>query len=96
MGWPASIDTIPSPPMQSNGRAEYSPLIKLAMRMGWLETGTMICYSKCKYIDAVKVDLPQKAYVFIVQNSGEAMTIPDDYHLFPSDALISKLKLLLP
>lgn len=101
MGWPQNNDTMPTPAATPAGGIGYSPLVKLAMRMGWFESMSYSANGNhhpavpWKYIDAVKIDSPApRAYVFLVRQSGEAMTFEDDYHLFPSDTLIAKLKML--
>lgn len=64
---------------------DVGPLQMLFMRMRW-----SIC--PFPHINAY-VD-NGKAYVFIVGMNGEPQVLKDDYNLFPSDTLITQLRLL--
>lgn len=48
------------------------------------------------YVDAVMHEPSKRAYVFVVQQSGQLLTLEDDYYIFPSDGLIARLKLVGP
>lgn len=65
-----------------------SPIGLIAARMGWRAGDTVPFDFIAAYKD------PASAIVFVVQG-GEPTTIEDDAGLFPSDALVSKLRLLL-
>jgi hypothetical protein len=63
----------------------------LASRMGWNLVTASPPFDKCVPCKVTE----EKAAVFIV-TGGKAITIEDDLNLFPSDALITQLRLLEP
>lgn len=68
--------------------SDYSLLRMIASRMRLTEVATL----PFQHIHCHKLN-DEKVAVFIAQR-GEAVTLEDDYSLFPSDALITKLRLL--
>lgn len=68
------------------------PMQQIAMRMRWGSEPGRIIVTGFEFIQAYVKD--NVAVVFIV-HGGKPVTIEDDAGLFPSDALITKLRLLL-
>ncbi|WP_130214498.1 hypothetical protein [Bradyrhizobium genosp. SA-3] len=62
----------------------------LAIRMGWNVNQTGLKYFE--YCEPRKLDA-EKAVVFVI-HEGKALAIEDDLNLFPSDALVTQLRLL--
>lgn len=67
---------------------KWGPKDKIAMRMGWIE-GHRIPFD---FLECYVTD--SKAIVFIV-NKAQHLTIEDDPGLFPSDSLITQLRLII-
>jgi hypothetical protein len=62
----------------------------LAIRMGWNVNQTGMKYFE--HCEPRKLN-EEKAVVFVI-HSGKALAIEDDLNLFPSDALVTQLRLL--
>lgn len=104
MPWPPQDDTPPAPPKDMNGgRKPFSPLVLLAMRMGWINNlysmtpdgacpafGVMLPFT---YIAAYEEG--ETVFVFGVVK-GKAMSWEEPKTLFPSDGFIGRLKILSP
>jgi len=105
MSYPPSNDTFPAPPTQNDGVMAWTPLHKLAMRMGWVGQhrqnigGTYPDWRTVippfEYVAAYECKERNRVYVFGVVR-GEPMRFDDDIHMFPSDRLIGQLKTLSP
>lgn len=63
----------------------------IASRMGW-DINPIANGSPLTHCEPHKLN-DDEAVVFVIHN-GKALTIKDDIHLFPSDALITQLRLL--
>jgi len=75
-------------PMRGRGM-RHSPDEMLAMRMGWNGRKLPATFLRCE-----PVLTETKAYVFVITAAREeAFVIEDDYGLFPSDTLITKLRM---
>jgi hypothetical protein len=103
MPWPPQDDTPPKPPLDKMGnmRRDFSPLVKLAMRMGWIvnlinmtpegEVPPMEVMAPFTYIAAYEEN--EVVYVFGVVR-GLPMSFVEPKTLFPSDGFIGRLKTL--
>lgn len=60
------------------------------MRMGWVSAGQTV---PLQHLSAVKAQKENKVFVFVVHN--DQAVIIEDGDLFPSDMLITKLRLLI-
>lgn len=74
-------------PFSDPSTARQTPMGMIASRMRWPE----VMHPPFDYIDAYRVD-DDKYYVFVVQN--KQAVVLEDGSLFPSDALITQLRLL--
>lgn len=74
---------------QAPARATPSLYEMLAMRMRWYELGAPKGFEAC---NCYKRD--EDVFVFVVPKQGEPLIITDDAALFPSDKLITQLRLL--
>lgn len=105
MSWPPDNDAPPPMPQQPDGTMGYSPLVKLAMRMGWLgnmrtgftSSGAAPLWPEIikpfEWVAAVERRDQNKVFIFGLVN-GKQIMCDDDYYLFPSDRLIGQLKTL--
>lgn len=75
----------------SSIRAHYSPLHKLAVRLGLDEQHGLRSF--CDEIVAYENDKWDEAIVFIIKD-GKPIVLKDDRGLFPSDRLIAQINLL--
>lgn len=104
MPWPPQDDTPPKPPENANGfKRDFSPLVKLAMRMGWI--GNLYTMTPEGVMPPMDVMLPftyvaayedpqnDKVFVFGVID-GKGRVFEEDRTLFPNDGFIARLKLL--
>lgn len=85
---------IRKPQMPDFNTGRPTPLEMIAMRLHYhkLVPDNSTPVAAFKYIDAYHKD--GKAYVFVVNNNGEAVILTDDAGLFPSDSLITQLRML--
>jgi hypothetical protein len=82
--------------MKMMGRNVVSPMSMLMMRMQWgpFAGGDEGAFVPSVPFEHMAVHLGNgKAFVFIVSN-GEAVTLSDDPGIFPSDALITQVRML--
>jgi hypothetical protein len=81
--------------MKMHGRNVVSPMSMLMMRMQWGPFKADADYgSEAVPFEHMAVHLGNgKAFVFIVSN-GEAVTLTDEPGIFPSDALITQVRML--
>jgi hypothetical protein len=102
MPWPPQDDAPPLPPKDFNGqRRSFTPLIRLAMRMGWIDT---LIQMGDGVMPATEVMLPfsyiaayeenDSVFVFGVVR-GEPMNWKEPKTLFPTDGFVGRLKLLV-
>lgn len=76
-------------PMIKRTRQKPSNLERLAMRMGW-DDGKV---KTLQHLDIVA--LPDKVMVWVItKDDFQSVVIEDDVSMFPSDALVTQLRLL--
>ena len=80
---------------------KVTPLTMIAMRMGWgpysgvpIRFGSDLSVTPFQFIEAVRAVGGGKTYVFVLTRDGKPVTLEDDSPLFPSDQLITQLRLL--
>jgi len=92
-------DITPGKTAKAMGQAVFRPdkytdrnmIRMLASRMGWdLDEGSVLPF---KHIHPTRLS-DEQAVVFVVHNNT-ALTVYDDIGLYPSDALVTSLRLLL-
>lgn len=102
MSYPPSNDTFLSAPAQPDGMNYWTPLQKLAMRMGWVGQGKVIgstytSWSQVippfEYVATYECKEQGQVFVFGVVR-GTPMTFRDNIHMFPTDSLIGQLRTL--
>lgn len=83
--------------MKMHGRNVVSPMSMLMMRMQWgpfAQDDEHSLFREAPPFEHMAVHLGNgKAFVFIVSN-GEAVTLTDEPGIFPSDALITQVRML--
>jgi len=67
----------------------YSLREKLEMRMNWQPSVNIVGFS---HMDLHSVG--DKAFIWIVTNDGQSVVLEDEAALFPSDALITKVRMM--
>lgn len=90
---------------QPDGMNYWTPLQKLAMRMGWVSNLMSMhnngignypdAIKPFEFLSAYECTASAKVYLFGVIR-GTPMTFEDDIYMFPSDRLIGQLKTLAP
>lgn len=80
---------------------KVTPLTMIAMRLGWgpysdatIRFGADISLTPFQFIEAVRAGDGSKVFVFVLTRDGRPVTLEDDSPLFPSDQLITQLRLL--
>lgn len=86
-GLPCGLQVAPAWVEEAN--ASYSPMKMVAMRMRW--ANEYFPPKPFDHVHAVRVE--EEVFVFAVVR-GEALTIREQWPLFPSDALVTQLRLL--
>jgi hypothetical protein len=84
---------LPTPPNPIDPVVNYTPVEMLSMRMRWDRNA----YGKSHggaFLHVDVYDAGTKVFVFIVTNDVSAVTLEDDKELYPSDTLITKIRLL--
>ena len=73
----------------------------IAMRMGWgpyngvsIHMSATLTQAPFQFIEAVRTNDNSKVYIFVLTRDGKPVTLEDDSPLFPSDQLITQLRLL--
>ena len=85
-----SIEVSPREDWSADCRARFGPIGLIAMRLNKYTKG-----GKLPGVDAIFIhEAPEKTFVFVVTTEGNAVTLTDSKDLFPSDTLITQLRLL--
>lgn len=90
---PSAFATSVAASVQRRPHNPQSMLRQIASRMGWLDEPASHLANPFREIHCARLD-DEQAVVFLIHND-KALTIYDDLNLFPSDALVSSLRLLL-
>lgn len=78
----------PIPPPQSPPRV-YNYQEKMEMRMGWQPGCIPNCFAFVEYRM-----VGEKAFMWILTSDAQSIVLEDDPALFPSDALITKVRMM--
>lgn len=85
---------MPSTPWPTDGDGRITPIARIGVRMGWYDRTDIygsVESNGFDYIDAVISH--DRAFVFVVKD-GKPCTLEEEALLFPSDGLITKLRML--
>lgn len=87
---PITID----PGKQTQGHSRVSPRVytlqeKMEMRMGWIPNRPPSSFASVEYHR-----LNDKVFVWVLTKEEQSVVLEDEHALFPSDALITKVRMM--